>query len=86
MGILSRLLWEAVEGWIPWPESRVEAAPWVFYPLFTLLVAALIRKHTLEFREAYREALARGQGRAHLWGMVISLVIIGGLGFWFIRS
>lgn len=86
MNALLKLLWEAVEGWLPWPKSGVEVPPKVFYPLFTLLVVALIRKHTLEFREEHRAAVARGQGRAHLRGMAISFVVIGGLGFWFIRS
>ncbi len=86
MAVLLELLLRAVVGWLPWPHAGIEVPPLVFYPMFALLVAALIRKHALEFREGRRVAVALGQGRQHLWRVVIAAIIISGFRFWFIQS
>lgn len=80
------LLWDATSGWLPMPEASVEVGPWVFYPLFGLLVAAGVWKTTSEMRESYRAAQASGHGPLHLWVSIIMFVVIGAIGLWFIRS
>jgi hypothetical protein len=80
MATLLKLLLMAVAGWLPYPKWSVEVPPWVFYPLFALLVAASTHKNAREFHQEHRAARARGEGRHHLWTTVISLVVIGGLG------
>lgn len=86
MGPVLKVLWDAVSGWLPTPEARVEVGPWVFFPLFGLLVAAVAWQHAHEFRDAYRKAAARGEGRQHIWINVILFAVIGAIGLWFIRS
>lgn len=86
MGPVLKLLWDAVSGWIPLPEYRAEVAPWVFYPLFGLLVAALLFQTTKEMREEFRQAKARGQAKTHLWTTVILWILFATVGLWFIRS
>lgn len=86
MGQLLKLLWDAVSGWIPLPEYRVEVAPWVFYPLFALLVAALLFQTTKEMREEFQQAKAQGQAKTYVWTTVILWILVATVGLWFIRS
>lgn len=86
MGVLLKLLWEAVEGWLPWPQGSIAVPPWLFYPLFGLWIMVKVRQGFLEFREERCWAVAHGLERQQLWAGVASLIIIGGFGWWFIQS
>lgn len=83
---LLEILWSAVSGWIPLPEWSMEVAPWVFYPLFGVLVIAAVWSQFHEFRERHREAVAQGNGKLNLWVTIIMTVVIGGIGYWFITG
>ena len=83
---LLEILWSAVSGWIPMPEWRMEVAPWVFWPMFIVLIALGAYAAFHEFRKTHREAVAQGQGKTNLWVPIIMTIGIGGIGYWFIRS
>ena len=68
------------------PEWSVQVAPWVFWPLFAVLVAAVVWAQFHEFRENHREAVAKGHGKLNLWVTIIMTVVIGGVGYWFITN
>lgn len=83
---LLEILWSAVSGWIPFPEWTMQVAPWVFWPLFGVMVVAVAWSQFHELRENHREAVARGEGKSNLWVTLSMTIVIGGVGFWFITS
>ena len=67
-------------------NQSVAVPPFVFYPLFVLLIITVTWMSLRQTRELHREAVAREQGASNLWITLVFTVIIGVLGYCFVAT